>query len=73
MEENKEGSNLPIEVKNKGLLQQPPVIKTIDAVKRIARIASSSTVGVAGLGMILLGSGPVMAAGAVVSMAGIAR
>ena len=73
MEENKEGSNLPIEVKNKGLLQQPPVIKTIDAVKRFAKIASSSTVGIAGLGMILLGSGPVMAAGAVVSMAGIAR
>lgn len=73
MEENKEGSNLPIEVKNKGLLQQPPVIKTIDAVKRFAKIASSSTVGIAGLGMILLGNGPVMAAGAVVSMAGIAR
>ena len=73
MEENKEGSNLPVEVKNKGLLGKPPVIKTIDAIRRAGKLLGATAVGITGLGVIALGSGPVVALGAAVSLGGIAR
>ena len=73
MEENKEGSNLPVEVKNKGLLGKPPVIKTIDAIRRAGKLLGATAVGITGLGIMALGSGPVVALGAAVSLGGIAR
>lgn len=73
MEENKEGSNLPVEVKNKGLLGKPPVIKTIDAIRRAGKLLGATAVGITGLGVMALGSGPVVALGAAVSFGGIAR
>ena len=73
MEENKEGSNLPVEVKNKGLLGKPPVIKTIDAIRRAGKLLGATAVGITGLGVMALGSGPVVALGAAVSLGGIAR
>lgn len=73
MEESKKESNLPIEVKNKGLLQNTTVIKGIDATRRIGKIAGATAVGFVGVSAMALGSGPVMLAGAAVSLASLAR
>lgn len=73
MEENKNESNLPIEVKDKGLLQNATVIKGIDVTRRIGKVAGAAAVCFIGTGAMILGSGPVMLTGAAVSFAGLTR
>ncbi len=73
MEEKNEQSNLPVEVKDKGILANPKVFKTLDAFKRAGKIAGAIAIGTVGLGVTAVSSGPLMVVGAGMFLGGVAR
>ena len=73
MEEKGEESNLPVEVKDKGMLSNPKVFKTLDAMKRVGKIAGSVFVTTAGFVVFASPVTPISLAGLGIIMGGTAR
>lgn len=72
-EEKRDGSNLPIEVKNKGLLSKPAIIKTMDGAKRAGKVISSTILSLAGLGVFGATTGPVALIGGAIAIGSLVR